>query len=299
MWQNLPDVIFSKIMMTVGLESLGVLQKCRGVCKTWNVMICQMTRNEKKAIIREVENLAAEIQDEIEAEIPTPLLSQISTIAYLAYQAHQPSQNIPNEQWHCTAALLCSLGRLALQDVDLASVAAEHLASLAICIDSELQIINVRTATPILDNIECKFLVIRNQSLGIEETQSLVRAMESRVQEVELHDGVSLNLTTLTQYSGHGKCEWVGCYGDTADKYMEEVRSWGERMNWKFLETLETFWKNGRMQETVRKIQIDCMDRNRSLQFLDSLQEFVPGQPYQGQSFPQNIVPKLLDYYKK
>ena len=61
-WQNLPDLFFSEIMTTVGLESLGVLQKCRGVCKTWNVMICQMTRNEKKAIIIEAEDLAAKIQ---------------------------------------------------------------------------------------------------------------------------------------------------------------------------------------------------------------------------------------------
>ena len=287
MWQNLPDVIFSKIMMTVGLESLGVLQKCRGVCKTWNVMICQMTRYKKTAIIGEAEDLVAKIQN----EVTSPRLPEINTIAYLA---HHTPQNIPYVQW-----LLCSVRKLKLQDVDLTSVPVEHLASLASCVKISLHIINVRTTTPILDNIKCRYLVIKKQGLGREETQALVRAMESRVQEVELHDGVSLDLTTLTQYSGHGKCESVRCDGDTADKYREEVRSWGERMNWKFLETLETFWKNGRMQETVRKIQIDCMDRNRSLQFLDSLQEFVPGQPYQGQSFPQNIVPKLLDYYKK
>ena len=61
--------------------------------------------------------------------------------------------------------------------------------------------------------------------------------------------------------SGNGKCERVWCYGDTADKYMEEVISWGDRINWRFLETSETFWENGRIQETVREIQIDCIDR--------------------------------------
>ena len=39
-WKTLPDVVFSEIMTVVGLEGLGVLQKCRGVCKSWNVMIC-------------------------------------------------------------------------------------------------------------------------------------------------------------------------------------------------------------------------------------------------------------------
>ena len=271
MWQNLPDVIFSKIMMTVGLESLGVLQKCRGVCKTWNVMICQMTRNEKKAIIREAENLAAKIQDE-GGPFYTLLLPEISTIAYLA---HQTPHNIPYEQ---------RLDVLRLQDVDLASVPTEHLASLASSVKISLHIINVRTTTlvNILDNIECKYLAIKEQSLGREETQALVRAMESRVEYMELCDGVSLDITTLTQYSGHGQCERVWC----GVRYREEVINWGQRINWKVLETL-------------REIHIDCIDRNRSLRFLDSIQEFVPGQPYQGQSFPQNIVPKLLDYYKK
>ena len=35
-WLTLPDLIFSDIMMMVGLESL---QRCRQVCSTWNEMI--------------------------------------------------------------------------------------------------------------------------------------------------------------------------------------------------------------------------------------------------------------------
>ena len=38
-WLMLPDLIFSDIMMMVGLESLESLHRCRQVCKTWNEMI--------------------------------------------------------------------------------------------------------------------------------------------------------------------------------------------------------------------------------------------------------------------
>ena len=278
-WQNLPDVIFSEIMTTVGLESLGVLQKCRGVCKTWDVMICQMTRNDKNSIIREAEDLAAKMQDKVYHN-HTPLLPDISTFAYLA---HQTTENISIPSAFPVQWLLCSVRRLVLQDVDLASVPAEHLASLASCVKFKLQIINVRTTlVNILDNIKCKYLAIKKQSLGSEETQAMVQAMVSRVKNVELCDGVSVDVTTLTQYSGHGKCNWVRCYGDTGGRYREEVRSWGQRINWS-------------LQESVRVIQISFFNLQRIRNTLDSIQEFVPGQPYLGQHVHQQMVLNLVN----
>ena len=35
----LPDLVFSDIMMLVGLESLESLHRCRQVCSKWNEMI--------------------------------------------------------------------------------------------------------------------------------------------------------------------------------------------------------------------------------------------------------------------
>ena len=255
-WKTLPDVIFSEIMTLVGLESLGVLQKCRGVCKTWNVMICQMTRNEKKAIIREAKDLVAKIQAE-EFHYHNPLLPeiwgdlgrlklQLPEISTIAYLAHQTPLNISYGTWK-----LSSVVRLKLQNVDLTSVPAKHLASLASCVKFGLHITNVRTTTlvNILDNIKCKYLVIKKQSLGTEETQALVWAMESRVENVELCDGVSLDVTALTQYSGRGKCETVWwCNGETGDRYIGEVMSWGQWMNWSLNEIVR------------RQIQIDFID---------------------------------------
>ena len=285
-WQNLSDVIFSEIMMTVGLESLGVLQKCRGVCKTWNVLVCQMTSNKKKAIIREAEDLVARLQAEVYNFSPIPhkpLLPEISTIAYLA---HHTLQNIPHVEW-----LLWSVGSLVLEDVDLDSVPTEHLASLASCVDFKLHIINVHsTLINILDNIKSEYLVIKKQCLGSEETQAMVRAMKSRVKNVELHEGVSLDLTTLTQYSGHGTCEWVWCYGDTADKYREGVRTWGQMINWSLHEAgreiqIEMYVLN---IQNIRYFKDQSLSMNLrpllshrfiSEKSLGSILGFVPGQP--------------------
>ena len=36
---TLPELIFSDIMLMVGLESLESLHRCRQVCRTWNEMI--------------------------------------------------------------------------------------------------------------------------------------------------------------------------------------------------------------------------------------------------------------------
>ena len=38
-WSTLPDLIFSEIMLMVGLESLDGLHRCRQVCSKWNEKI--------------------------------------------------------------------------------------------------------------------------------------------------------------------------------------------------------------------------------------------------------------------
>ena len=46
-FHTLPALIFSDIMMMVGLESLNNLHRCRQVCKTWNELILQVIRRYK------------------------------------------------------------------------------------------------------------------------------------------------------------------------------------------------------------------------------------------------------------
>ena len=58
--------------------------------------------------------------------------------------------------------------------------------------------------------------------------------MQSHVESVYLGEEgeVDITMRMLTQYSGHGKCKGVTCYGETADIYREEVKTWAKMMNW-------------------------------------------------------------------
>ena len=54
-FNKLPALIFSDIMMMVGLESLNGLHRCRQVCKTWNELILRVIWENKsrKQIMKE------------------------------------------------------------------------------------------------------------------------------------------------------------------------------------------------------------------------------------------------------
>ena len=67
----------------------------------------------------------------------------------------------------------------------------------------------------------------------MEETQALVQAMESRVEEVELHGEMTLDIEALTEYNGQGRCKEVRAYGFVATKYKEDMRTWASNRNWR------------------------------------------------------------------
>ena len=75
-------------------------------------------------------------------------------------------------------------------------------------------------------------LVIQDQSLGREETQALVQAMESIVESVWLDREVIVDIRNLMEYSGQGKCKKIDCYHDTKDRYREKLRTWATSRNW-------------------------------------------------------------------
>ena len=130
--------------------------------------------------------------------------------------------------------LLGSVAWMRLEDVDLTSVPTEPLASLASSVIGRVLIENVSGCglVTILDNVKSEELVIYNQSLNSEETQALVRAMESRVEEVGLYEEMTLDISDLMEYSGQGKCREVGCDYDAADRYREQLRTWATSNNW-------------------------------------------------------------------
>ena len=140
-----------------------------------------------------------------------------------------------------TAARLAHLGEfgsvkeLRLNDGNLTSIPAEHLASLVSCVTSRVYISDIRNndLISILNHLKCEYLNINNQRLGRYETQALVRAMQASVRTVSLGKQVILDIEALTQYGGQGQCLKVLLdYARTADRYGEEIRSWAKSVNW-------------------------------------------------------------------
>ena len=117
------------------------------------------------------------------------------------------TSNLP--AFTCAASMahpgwLGSVKDMGTRDVDLTSVPAEHLAS---NMTWRVFIENVRGCglVTILDNVNCERLVLSCQSLGSEETQALVWAMESRVERVQLQAEVTLDIRGLMEYNGQRK----------------------------------------------------------------------------------------------
>ena len=148
------------------------------------------------------------------------------------------NSDIMNLKWGARLAhhgLLNSVVRLNLYNVDLSPVPAQHLASLASCVTRSLSIRRVSGCdlVSLLSSLKCENLRIISRSLGREETQALVEAMESGVEWVELEDEVTLDMKALAEYSGQGVCREVELYYDTADRYSEELVTWARSRNWR------------------------------------------------------------------
>ena len=149
--------------------------------------------------------------------------------------------------------LLGSVQVMELLDVDLTSVPAEHLASLVSSVTGRVKIQNVSGChlIKILDSVKSKDLGIYRQSLGSEETQALVRAMESRVEYVRLFGEVTLDIRVLMEYSGQGKCRMMKFpSSDTAGRYREHLKTWAKNRNWE--ETFQDFWEVSTFQINIR-----------------------------------------------
>ena len=138
----------------------------------------------------------------------------------------------------CAASLahkgiLGAVDYFTLDDINLVSIPARHLVSLVSSATGIVDIQDVRSGlVTILDNVRCEKLCIDIQSLGTEETEALVQAMETRVGEVVLGD-VTLEMETLSKYSGHGKCNKVISLGRFREEIRGKLRSWATTKDWK------------------------------------------------------------------
>ena len=127
--------------------------------------------------------------------------------------------------------------------LDLGFVPGEHLQALVPCVTDYIQIHTVTgcDVTSLLDSISCTKLQL-TQKLNQEETDALVRAMTSRIDDVYLGGAgvISLDVDKLTQYKGDGKCRAIHCFWNRKILYQEPVEwidaerieQWARKMNW-------------------------------------------------------------------
>ena len=152
------------------------------------------------------------------------------------WQCTHTRNNLPEITYAASLAhhgLLGPMEKMALWNVDLTSVPADHLASLA---SGVTEVINIRNVcgcglVTILDSVKSKELWIR-KSFGREESWALVQAMESRVERIVLHSESTLDLRFLHEYNGQGKCREVRCSSYRIDRYREQLKTWAMSRNW-------------------------------------------------------------------
>ena len=213
---NLPIEVLEEIFLRVGKTSYKELSLLRLVCKTWNESInMKLLADNPSAEWGRI--IASNVKRCLESwECWDPL--SVEDAASLAQQGH-----------------LRSVKRIRLLDMNLSSVPAENLATLVSSVTARVDIQNISGSclVTILDSVKSERLYIRHQSLDSEETRALVRAMETRVEEVWLYEEVTLDIRVLMEYSGQGRCRWVECKdANTKDRYMEDLMTWATRRNW-------------------------------------------------------------------
>ena len=86
-----------------------------------------------------------------------------------------------------------------------------------------------------LTSLECGwgYIYFISQSLGRQETQALVQAMESGMGDVALLREVTLDIEAFTEYSGQGVCKKVVLKKDVVARYRGELRTWARSRNWR------------------------------------------------------------------
>ena len=87
---------------------------------------------------------------------------------------------------------------------------------------------------PLLSSLTCIKLWIDNMELNQTATRGLVRGLQHGVKKLWLgyYGAVTLDIQSLVEYDGRGRGDLVGCYGNTAATYRENIKTWAERINW-------------------------------------------------------------------
>ena len=168
----------------------------------------------------EIQHLASRIKHELDYSEEVGNLALLTCGAALAYRG-----------------LIKEVEELLLGKVNLSTVPRPHLISL---ISSVTRILDVDPnvtgcdLVTILDSLQCPEIGLRCKSLGREEVQALVRAMETRVETLYLQDvmDMDINIRNLTKYSGQGRCRFISCDDVNDLNFIVELLRWGIEKEW-------------------------------------------------------------------
>lgn len=181
-----------------------------------------------------------------------PSMSMVRLAAQLAWEGHLPSVKNMRLEYMDLSGIPCDqMGKLASKVthkvfIDLINWPSTYMPS------THLDII--------LENIRCQVLLLSNMTLTESQTQALVTAMRDRVENVELHVGVTLDIEALCQYNGQGTC-WKLLVKDMVknDRVSARFKRWKTEVDWssKLFLTAETItmpmpWPNNSPSLTRR-----------------------------------------------
>ena len=163
----------------------------------------------------------------------------------------------------CAAALahhrmLGPVDFIRLGDVDLSTVPTHHLASLVS--SDNITAVMIQNVTgcdlvSLIDSLKCTCVGLGFQCLGMEVTQSLVRAMESRLLVVDLNLVENLDIEALAEYSGQGLCWMMDFSYSFSEKFFDDLITWASRKNWMLNLTTEVV----RVEDKIRRVYKLCL----------------------------------------
>ena len=145
-------------------------------------------------------------------------MSMVRLAAQLSWEGHLPSVK---KMW--------------LKNIDLSDIHEDRLGKLASKVTNYVDIDNITPASLldiILESVRCTELRLAHMRLTEPQTRALVTALTERLKNVEL-TGVTLDIQTLCQYNGRGRCrELVVRNGDPWRRFKEKLQWWAAEVGW-------------------------------------------------------------------
>ena len=226
-----------------GCDLVGIMDSLK--CEEIHIRNQTLTCEETRALIRALESRVKELVVGENVSIDNSALAEFGGklgrrfIQWIKIEEKlKDCDSLPDITIAASLAhhgFLGSVSYLNLHDVDLSSVPAEHLASLASCVYQGISFERViSNMVSFLDGLKkCERLSI--STLGREETQALVRAMETSVYKVCLEGDNGVDIEDLILYSGGGYCQEISCSRNQefSSKSEDALRSWAKTKNWK------------------------------------------------------------------